>query len=166
MNVTVDHIIHTTCQELSSQHVEKFRLNDLVKCAGLSKNTIYYYFDSLEDIYKEIFEKIILESIMHKSTTFNETVENFVTFIANNKVLCLNLYNLTLPLADKWQYLDKILNQNLPKYHIRNVSTNFHIVTGLTNILQRWFEENLQTEVGTIIFEVQTYNQAVQKAWI
>lgn len=166
MRTTVDHIIQTVYQELSSQRVEKFRMADLIMKSKVSKNTIYYYFDDLEDVYKESFERLILQKITHEATTFDEMVLNLVTFIANHKIFCLNFYELTSATKNRGRYFEQILNEHLPKYNIKNVSTNLHLAAGIANILRRWFEDNLKTDLAVIIKEVRQYNYALEKAWI
>lgn len=78
MNRTVDHLIHTMFEELSVNRVRRFTVTDLTKASNVTRGTIYYYFDSIEDIYMATFEKKILNVAIKESDDFNKFIGKFV----------------------------------------------------------------------------------------
>jgi AcrR family transcriptional regulator len=55
-------ILRAAMQVFSQKGVAKTKMIDIAKCARVGKGTIYEYFDSKEDIFREAFEKVYYES--------------------------------------------------------------------------------------------------------
>lgn len=114
MNRTVDHLIHTMFEELSVNRVRRFTVTDLTKASNVTRGTIYYYFDSIEDIYMATFEKKILNVAIKESDDFNKFIGKFVLYISENKTFSLNFYRLA-ELNIRRKFLINIFNSQLLK---------------------------------------------------
>ena len=91
----------TIYQEFSSRRIEKFTLVELSQKATVCRSTIYNNFGSLEYVYKDLIEKVILKEITRDCQSYEELIKNLVTYIYDNKMLCLNLYRQTVPFINQ-----------------------------------------------------------------
>ncbi|AKP02284.1 hypothetical protein ABB44_00745 [Companilactobacillus farciminis] len=101
MSLTKQHLIETIYQEFSSRRIEKFTLVELSQKATVCRSTIYNNFGSLEYVYKDLIEKVILKEITRDCQSYEELIKNLVTYIYDNKMLCLNLYRQTVPFINQ-----------------------------------------------------------------
>ncbi|MQS76822.1 TetR/AcrR family transcriptional regulator [Companilactobacillus halodurans] len=156
MRLASKHLIQTVYQELSAKRIKRFTLTSLSKSSGVSRGTIYYYFDCIDDVYKEVFNQIILQEVLQNSQSFEDLISEFISFISENKTFCLNLYYLTRDLNRK-NYLIKIFNEQLSEYKNEITLPNHFIVGGFIHVLTMWFESNLELETRLVIEQLQTY---------
>ena len=163
MNLTIDHLIQTTCNELSSRRIERFTLSDLSKLAGTSRSSIYYHFGSIEYLYKAILEQIILENITEGCTSSDELFVRFVTYVSENRNLCLNLYFQTNMMV-KNEHRIKALNKLLMKYDNNDHSDKTYMIASFLYTLKNWFDNNLNQDKQYIIDELLAYNRFMKQA--
>lgn len=161
MNRTVDHLIHTMFEELSVNRVRRFTITDLTKASNVTRGTIYYYFDSIEDIYMATFEKKILNVAIKESDDFNKFIGKFVLYISENKTFSLNFYRLA-ELNIRRKFLINIFNSQLLKYNFKINPDNIYLVSGLCFIIINWLDNGLEMKTEFIIQEVNHYLEFFQ----
>ncbi|CAJ1185875.1 hypothetical protein FD33_GL000275 [Companilactobacillus paralimentarius DSM 13238 = JCM 10415] len=161
MNRTVDHLIHTMFEELSVNRVRRFTVTDLTKASNVTRGTIYYYFDSIEDIYMATFEKKILNVAIKESDDFNKFIGKFVLYISENKTFSLNFYRLA-ELNIRRKFLINIFNSQLLKYNFKINPDNIYLVSGLCFIIINWLDNGLEMKTEFIIQEVNHYLEFFQ----
>ncbi|GEO47813.1 TetR/AcrR family transcriptional regulator [Companilactobacillus kimchii] len=161
MNRTVDHLIHTMFEELSVNRVRKFTITDLTKASKVTRGTIYYYFDSIEDIYMATFEKKILNVAIKESDDFNKFIGKFILYISENKTFSLNFYRLA-ELSIRKKFLINIFNSQLLKYNFKINPDNIYLVSGLCFIVINWLDNSLEMETDLVIQEVNHYLEFFQ----
>lgn len=161
MNRTVDHLIHTMFEELSVNRVRKFTITDLTKASKVTRGTIYYYFDSIEDIYMATFEKKILNAAIKESDDFNKFIGKFILYISENKTFSLNFYRLA-ELSIRKKFLINIFNSQLLKYNFKINPDNIYLVSGLCFIVINWLDNSLEMETDLVIQEVNHYLEFFQ----
>lgn len=161
MNRTVDHLIHTMFEELSVNRVRKFTITDLTKASKVTRGTIYYYFDSIEDIYMATFEKKILNVAIKESDDFNKFIGKFILYISENKTFSLNFYRLA-ELSIRKKFLINIFNNQLLKYNFKINPDNIYLVSGLCFIVINWLDNSLEMETDLVIQEVNHYLEFFQ----
>lgn len=147
MSLTKKHLIETTYREFSSRRIDKFTLVELAQKATVSRSTIYNNFGSLEYVYKDLIEKIILKEITRGCQSYEELIKNLVTYIYDNKMLCLNLYRQTIPFINQEHVhrqiiedFSKILIQYNQEKEVSNVAMDALIL-----MLKKQFDNNLRT---------------------
>lgn len=156
MDLTLDHVLNTTYEELSMNKVKRFNITDLTRASNVARGTIYYYFESIEDIYMATFKKYILNIAIEKSDTFNKFVFNFISQINENKIFSLNVYHLAALNFRKVVLLD-IFNGQLTKYKAKYNKNDNYLVSGLCFIVIYWLDHNLELETELIIQEINRY---------
>lgn len=161
MNRTVDHLIHTMFEELSANRVRKFTVTDLTKASKVTRGTIYYYFDSIEDIYMATFEKKIINVAIRESNDFNKFVSKFILYISKNKTFSLNFYRLA-ELSIRRKFLINIFNSQLLKYNFKINPENIYPASGLCFIIINWLDNGLEMETELIFQEVNHYLESFQ----
>jgi len=158
MNMTTNHLIQTICDEFSSRRIERFTLSDLAKLSGTSRGSIYYHFSSMDQLYKEILEQVILKEITDGCKTSDELFVRSVTYVMNNQNLCLNLYYQTVMLVND-EHRIKALNGLLMKYDIADQSHQMYMIASFIYTFKNWFDNNLNLDKQQIIDELLNYNQ-------
>lgn len=158
MNLTMNHLIQTICKEFSSHRIERFTLSDLAKLSGTSRGSIYYHFSSIDQLYKEVLENIILKEITDGCESSDELFVRSVTYIMENQNLCLNLYYQTAMLV-KDEHRTKVLNELLMKYDIADQSHQMYMIASFIYTFKHWFDSNLKLDKQQIIDELLNYNQ-------
>lgn len=161
VNLTVNHLISTMFEELSASRVRKFTITDLTRASNVTRGTIYYYFDCIEDIYLAAFDKKILNMAVQESDTFNKFVSNLIVCISENKTFSLNLYKLA-ELSIRRKILIDIFNNQLLEYNFKINPDNIYLVSGLCFIVINWLDNNLEMETELIIQETSFYLEFFQ----
>jgi len=162
MNVTVDHLIQTIHKELSSRQVERFTMTDLIKVSNVTRSTVYYYFESIDDLYMATFQELIMNRAIQESTSFEDFIFKFVSNIADNKLFCLNFYRLT-KMIHRRNFLISNLNKQLLRFELITTDGPIHIIGGFCFIIIDWFDNNLEVDREVIIEELYLYKQMIQK---
>lgn len=143
MKQTATLLIQTVYKELSKGRVDNFTIVELAKCAGVNRGTIYYNFETIENIYQEVFEKIILKEITTNSNSFEDLIKNFIEYVNNNKIFCLNLYYQTAFTLRHANVID-LLNDLLVKYtDEQEAIVKTELITGYIGIIEGWFNTEL-----------------------
>lgn len=147
MSLTKKHLIETIYQEFSSRRIEKFTLVELSQKATVCRSTIYNNFGGLEYVYKDLIEKIILKEITRDCQSYEELIKNLVTYIYDNKMLCLNLYHQIVPFINQEHVhrqivedFGKVLIQYNQEKVISKVALDAFIL-----MLKKQFDNNLRT---------------------
>ena len=148
-------------EELSVNRVRKFTITDLTKASKVTRGTIYYYFDSIEDIYMATFEKKILNVAIKESDDFNKFIGKFILYISENKTFSLNFYRLA-ELSIRKKFLINIFNNQLLKYNFKINPDNIYLVSGLCFIVINWLDNSLEMETDLVIQEVNHYLEFFQ----
>ncbi|KRK91564.1 TetR/AcrR family transcriptional regulator [Companilactobacillus futsaii] len=146
MSLTKQHLIETIYQEFSSRRIKKFTLVELSQKATVSRSTIYNNFGSLEYVYKDLIEKVILKEITRDCQSYEELINNLVAYIYNNKMLCLNLYRQTVPFIDQEHIYRQIMedfSQILIQYNHEKVISKVAMEAFIL-MLRKQFDNNLK----------------------
>lgn len=69
-------IIAMARQLFQTQDYDKISMQHVVDALGIAKGTIYYYFDSKEDLLKAVVENIIEEDVVRKQALIEKTKGN------------------------------------------------------------------------------------------
>lgn len=171
---TSEYLIQKLKEQLSEENRSTFTVRDLINCSSLSRSTIYRNFPGgMIDLYKETFQREVVDVIVNKSLDWNQAVERFVDYIADHKTLCINLYRLssheqrrihTKELIKyffaeflKKQYNHKKVLQILEKYRDE---VDF-LAGGLSYQLETWFKDDLRTSPEAIISKLRFCYQLV-----
>lgn len=148
-------------EELSVNRVRKFTITDLTKASKVTRGTIYYYFNSIEDIYMATFEKKILNMAIKESDDFNEFVSKFILYISKNKTFSLNFYRLA-ELSIRKKFLINIFNSQLLECNFKINPDNIYLVSGLCFIIINWLDNGLEMKTELVIQEVNHYLEFFQ----
>ncbi len=80
---------------MKEKPLAKITVNDIVKECGLSRRTLYYYFDDLYDLLEWIFITDILE-VIGENKTYKDWQKGFLSllyYLRENKEIILNAYH-------------------------------------------------------------------------
>ncbi|WP_099974474.1 TetR/AcrR family transcriptional regulator [Lactobacillus terrae] len=159
MNLTREYLLDIVEKELSDNLRDKFTITELVNISDLSRSTVYYHFESLEEVYKSLFNERILPNIIVKNLSLRPIVEGLIDYIVNNKKICLNVYRLTSDM-NRRDYIISLVNQAFYKYELGEDKINSHrryLIGGFVFILYSWFEDNLSTDSVDIKKQVHSF---------
>lgn len=162
MNLTIDSLVNSIYKELSTRRVNRFTMTDLMKASSVSRGTIYYYFNNIEDIYTAAFEKNILNRVIEESDSFTSFINKFISYIYENKTFSLNFYHLT-EIKIRKEFLIEIFNNQLLRFKININPKNLYVVSGFCFIIINCFDHDLELEQGLINKEIELYSQMLRK---
>jgi len=163
MNLTVDHLINVFCTELSSQRVKRFTMSNLIRASEYHKSTVYRYFRDIDHLQRVTYQILFIDEIMLKSDSFEELIENLVTYISENKVLCLNLYYL-IGTTNSPEYIIKSLQDQISRFDIGNDIERFYMLSGFIRTISSWFKDELKLDKEIIITELLMYKHLIQQS--
>ncbi|WP_057881276.1 TetR/AcrR family transcriptional regulator [Companilactobacillus kimchiensis] len=161
MNLTVNHLIQTVFKEFSKHRVERFTMKDLAQIADISRSSIYRYFDCIDYVYKEVFERLILKEITQDCQSSDELIERFVNYVHDNETFCLNLYYRTA-LMLRTEHIIKVLNELIFKYDQKDHSDKWYMIGGFICTLEDWFNGNLKRDKQLVINDLLSYNSVIK----
>ncbi|MFC6177577.1 TetR-like C-terminal domain-containing protein [Companilactobacillus huachuanensis] len=108
----------------------------------------------MEDVYKTVFEEIILKNVTENSKTFEDIINNFINYVSNNKIFCLNLYKET---EEKivFQKIIKLLNDLIINYcEDTDSKDRLYLIVGYIRIFQQWSTERYYILSAEVIEEI------------
>lgn len=155
MNLTVNHLTQTVFNEFSRRKINKFSIKELSRTANLSRSTIYYYFEDINQVYKEVFYNIVLKEITDGCTSTDDFIKRTVNYIEEHKNFCLNLYYLT-SLWRNHQHAINLLSEILPEIEGYEESNNYNAITSYICTIDDWFKEDLSRSKEVILGDLLT----------
>lgn len=153
MNLTVDHLTQTVYQEFSKRKINKFTMIELARIAQLSRSTIYYYFEDMNQIYKSVFNNIVLADITRNCQSSDDFLERTINYIALHKTFCLNLYYKTA-LVRSNQHAINLLDEQLSRFD--QGSNNYNAIAIYICTIDDWFKDDLARDKSQILNDLKT----------
>ncbi len=154
MNVIKNRVIQTVCNTLTTPRFERFTIYELSSKSDIDILTIYTEIGFMEDVYKTVFEEIILKNVTENSKTFEDIINNFINYVSNNKIFCLNLYKET---EEKivFQKIIKLLNDLIINYcEDTDSKDRLYLIVGYIRIFQQWSTERYYILSAEVIEEI------------
>ncbi len=162
---TQQHLVFTIKSELSTKLRDRYTLTDLNKASRVSRSTIYYHFEDIDDIYRHYFEKEMIPEIIKNCRTFDDLIVSGVDYILQHRVRCLNIFNLAEFLHRQNYFLDMFADafndHEIPFNKLDQ--TQKHLMSGVIYILRCWFEEKLRTDRDEIISQLHEQGQVLKR---
>jgi len=159
LNQTANYLLRVLEKELSKKKLDKFTMADLIRCSGVKRSTIYYYFGDLNEVYDAYLENLLTKRIV--MTNINEQISELVYFISTKEILCLNLYHLTKAQVRR-NYFLKILNESFQQFDLCSEEQGIYLVGGFLFILMNWFDTGLDEHDRIILKQLMDYIEFVR----
>lgn len=161
MTHTVNRLIQTVYNEFSTRILEGFSVSKLAKLAGVNRGTVYNNIGSIEDVYRVVFEKMILEEVIEECDSFEEIIISFVDYVINNKTFCLNMYYQTAFILRHQNVID--LLEGLLKQYAENadVIVRTNLLSAYVSIVESWFKRDLPGDGHDIKLQLLHYHKAI-----
>ena len=147
-------MIQTVCNILSTPGFERFTVYDLSNESKLDMLTIYTEIGFMEDVYKAVFEEVILKKVTENSETFEDVINNFINYVSENKTFCLNLYKQTEEVI-RFKKVIELLNDLILDYCENTDSKErLYLIVGYIRIFQQWSTERYYILSNEVIEEI------------
>jgi len=147
-------VIQTVCNILSAPGFERFTVYDLSNESKLDMLTIYTEIGFMEDVYKAVFEEVILKKVTENSETFEDVINNFINYVSENKTFCLNLYKQTEEVI-RFKKVIELLNDLILDYCENTDSKErLYLIVGYIRIFQQWSTERYYILSNEVIEEI------------
>jgi len=147
-------VIQTVCNILSTPGFERFTVYDLSNESKLDMLTIYTEIGFMEDVYKAVFEEVILKKVTENSETFEDVINNFINYVSENKTFCLNLYKQTEEVI-RFKKVIELLNDLILDYCENTDSKErLYLIVGYIRIFQQWSTERYYILSNEVIEEI------------
>jgi len=154
LNDTKNCVIQTVCNILSAPGFERFTVYDLSNESKLDMLTIYTEIGFMEDVYKAVFEEVILKKVTENSETFEDVINNFINYVSENKTFCLNLYKQTEEVI-RFKKVIELLNDLILDYCENTDSKErLYLIVGYIRIFQQWSTERYYILSNEVIEEI------------
>ncbi|MFD1472927.1 TetR-like C-terminal domain-containing protein [Companilactobacillus mishanensis] len=130
----------------------------------MSRSTIYYHFDCIEDIYLYLFENTVIRKVMLECTNYDEVIVSTIDYILANKILCLNLYHLTT-LMNRQDYLLGILSASFHRFELplnTPLLTENYLMGGFLFVMTTWLDGKMVTDKKIVIQQLHDYGNIVK----
>ena len=154
LNDTKNCVIQTVCNILSTPAFERFTVYDLSSKSKLDILTIYTEIGFMEDVYKTVFDEVILKNVTENSETFEDVINNFINYVSENKTFCLNLYKQTEEVI-RFKKVIELLNDLILNYCENTDSKErLSLIVGYIRIFQQWSTERYYILSNEVIEEI------------
>lgn len=154
LNDTKNCVIQTVCNILSTPVFERFTVYDLSSKSKLDILTIYTEIGFMEDVYKTVFDEVILKNVTENSETFEDVINNFINYVSENKTFCLNLYKQTEEVI-RFKKVIELLNDLILNYCENTDSKErLSLIVGYIRIFQQWSTERYYILSNEVIEEI------------
>lgn len=145
--LTKNAIIHCTMELAKKQPINKITVRDITESCGISRNTFYYYFHDIFDVFDQLLEAH-MENFLNDGGDLESALFKLIEFTAQNKKVWLNLYKsvghsqLSAITAKRiHQHINKLIQSEFPDHKMS--AQDLEIICAfyeeaLFGILVRW----------------------------